>query len=46
MPKFKGNKNFKAFDIKNGREAGNLIYSTIVERLPYYKGKVTKISRP
>ena len=21
--KFKGNKNFKAFDIKNGREAGN-----------------------
>ena len=42
--KFKGNKNFKAFDIKNGREAGNLIYSTIVEDSPITRERLQRLA--
>lgn len=42
--KFKGDKTFKATDINEGRQVGNLIYATLVDNTPEIQGKLQRLA--
>ena len=42
--KFDGCKSFRAFDIKEGRQVGNLIYASLVENTESTREKLQKLA--
>ena len=44
--KFDGCKSFKAFDVNEGRQVGNLIYASLVENTEDTRSKLQKSVRP
>ena len=42
--KFDGCKSFKAFDVKEGRQVGNLIYASLMEDTQETKDKLQKLA--
>jgi hypothetical protein len=42
--KFDGCKNFKAFDVNEGRQVGNLIYASLVENTEDTRSKLQKLA--
>ena len=42
--KFDGCKTFKAFDIKEGRQVGNLIYATLLENTEHVQQKLQELA--
>lgn len=42
--KFDGCKSFRAFDVKNGRQVGNLVYASLVENTESTREKLQKLA--
>ena len=42
--KFDGCKNFRAFDVNEGRQVGNLIYATLVENTEETQNKLQQLA--
>lgn len=42
--KFDGSKGFRAFDVNEGRQVGNLIYATLVENTEDNRTKLQKLA--
>ena len=43
--KFDGCKSFKAFDVNEGRQVGNLIYASLVENTEDTRSKLQKLEK-